>query len=170
MRLYHTLRERFRLQPEMAGPSCVLMLSSVCDDEEGFARLSEALLTLDRELDAEIRSEGFRDSVKSLSAAADPVSRKPSASPEEADAFKAQVCCTIAQAMEERTVAVSFSEAQGRISAEYLFCYPPGVPLLVPGERIDARIIHKAYEMRDGGYSMQGPEDHSLKRIHVIRE
>ena len=170
MCLYHTLRERFRLQPEMVGPSCVLMLSSVCDDEEGFARLSEALLTLDRELDAEIRSEGFRDSVKSLSAAADPVSRKPSASPEEADVFKAQVCCTIAQAMEERTVAVSFSEAQGRISAEYLFCYPPGVPLLVPGERIDARIIHKAYEMRDGGYSMQGPEDHSLKRIHVIRE
>ena len=194
MQLYHTLRERFHLQPEMAGPSYVLMLSSVCDDEEGFARLSDALLTLDREFESEFL---FGDS-RNPAGAFSEYSRTPAGAPSEysrtpagvlsenlqnstdslyrrlpahtgkAGDFRAEVCCTIAQALEAQTEAVSFSEAEGRISAEYLFCYPPGVPLLVPGERISAGIIRKAYEMWNGGYSLQGPEDHTLQGIHVI--
>ena len=194
MQLYHTFRERFHLQPEMAGPSYVLMLSSVCDDEEGFVRLSDALLTLDREFESEFLSGDSRNPAGAFSEN----SRTPAGAPSEnsrtpagvlsenlqnstdslyrrlpahtgkAGDFRAEVCCTIAQALEAQTEAVSFSEAEGRISAEYLFCYPPGVPLLVPGERISAGIIRKAYEMWNGGYSLQGPEDHTLQRIHVI--
>jgi arginine/lysine/ornithine decarboxylase len=42
-KLYELLRDRYHLQPEMLAPSYVLMLTSVCDSEEGFDRLLQAL-------------------------------------------------------------------------------------------------------------------------------
>ena len=155
MQLYHTLRERFHLQPEMVTPHYVLMLSSVCDDDDGFERLSEALLTLDEELGREYAAAGLIHGRNLIYPVTPP-------------SFEDDVCCTIAQALEAETEAVSFSRAEGRISAEYLFCYPPGVPLLVPGERIRAGIFCTAKAMLENGYSMQGLDDRSLQFIRVI--
>ena len=48
--------------------------------------------------------------------------------------------------------------------------YPPGVPLLVPGERISEEILRLTARLQNSGYSMQGPDDHSLRYIRVLRE
>ena len=48
--------------------------------------------------------------------------------------------------------------------------YPPGVPLLVPGERITEAIIRRTELLQKCGYSMQGMEDHSLRQIRVISD
>ena len=165
MQLYHTLRERFHLQPEMVSPSHVLMLSSVCDDEEGFRRLSDALLTLDREFAAGIKARHVSKSCPHAiapEASFPPSGRQSGESP--------QTCCTIAAALEERTQAVPFSDSAGYVSAEFLMRYPPGVPLLVPGERITEAIIRRTELLQKCGYSMQGMEDHSLRQIRVISD
>ena len=151
IKLYQTLRKRFHLQPEMVSPLYVLMLSSVCDDEDGFARLTDALLTLDRE------SEGARPSDL---CAIRPFAAEPGITPES--------CCTITQALEKQAEAVPFSESEGRISSEYLTLYPPGIPLLVPGERIPAGLIRRILSLKQHGYTLTGPEDHDISMIRVI--
>ena len=78
--------------------------------------------------------------------------------------------CTIAQALHCRSDAVEFSASEDRISNEFLMLYPPGVPLLVPGERIPAGIIRFAREMHQRGYTLTGPADYSLQQIRVVQE
>ena len=172
MQLYHTLRDRFHLQPEMAAPSAVLMLSSVCDDEEGFERLSHALLTLDREYGASARAgSGQIPDPSAPCTASDRRLPDPSAPRTASDSTPVpQICCTIAEAMDGDAEAASFSESAGRISAEFLMQYPPGVPLLVPGERITEEILRRTVTLQSSGYSMQGLNDHSLRHIRVLRE
>ena len=184
MQICQTLRVRFGLEPEMAAASYVLMLSSVCDDDEGFSRLSSALRSLDREYDAadssdpelspgmksdapEVCPSGPELSPGMKSDAPEVCPSGPGLSPEmKSDA--PEVCCTIAHALDAKTDLVPFLSSEGRISAEYLMLYPPGVPLLVPGERIRPGILRDLLALKDAGYSVQGPEDRSLKQIRVL--
>ena len=170
LQLYHTLRERFHLQPEMAAPSYVLMLSSVCDDEEGFSRLSGALRTLDQEWkpsagpplqDADDRrtpnplqdTDGWRTP--------NPL--------QHTDGRQAEAApYTIAEALDAPAGPVPFSASEGRISGEFLTLYPPGIPLVVPGERIPAGLPGRILALKHEGYSITGPEDHSLQSIRVL--
>ena len=160
--LYHSLRERFHLQPEMAAVSYVLLLSSVCDDDEGLSRLSEALLTLDAAYTA--AAAAGKAALPGKPARTGTRSGPACAMPE------TTARCTIAQALYSRSEAVLFSASEGRVSAEFLMLYPPGVPLLVPGERIPAETIRFTLEMQQHGYTLTGPADYSLQQIRVIQE
>lgn len=178
MELYRMLRERFHIQPEMAAPSYVLMLSSVCDDDEGFTRLSEALHTLDSECrgaaDIGYASDSCREAKRgtadggitgyeeSLSAGC---GREAMVHDMEG---RPDICCTIADALDADTRTVAFPLSEGMVSAEFLFLYPPGVPLLIPGERITAGIIRQAKRLKERGCALQGPEDYSLQKIRVV--
>ena len=172
--LYHILRERFHLQPEMAAPSYVLMLSSVCDDDEGFARLRDALLTLDHEYGGseDVRSVSGDGSMAARSVSDDDSEARHTAASSEKNASDASlqpdICCTISEALDSASRPVPFAEAEGSVCAEFLTMYPPGVPLLVPGERIRAGSIRTALKLREQGYSLQGPEDYSLRQIKVL--
>jgi arginine/lysine/ornithine decarboxylase len=65
---------------------------------------------------------------------------------------------------------VDFHEAAGHISAEYLYLYPPGVPLLAPGEEITSGLIRLAERLAEDGYELQGAEDYTLSSIWIIKE
>ena len=174
--LYHSLRERFHLQPEMAAVSYVLLLSSVCDDDEGLSRLSDALLSLDAEYTA--TTSAGRSAIPEKPARAGTLTWQNQTEPAKAGTFtvpvyampKTTAHCTISQAQYSRSEAVLFSESEGKVSAEFLMLYPPGVPLLVPGERIRAETIRFALEMHQRGYTLTGPADYSLQQIRVIQE
>ena len=178
MQLYHALRERFHIQPEMAAGSYVLMLSSVCDDDEGFSRLSEALRTLDEELGGSCTRHSVSvtwtkcdesTAVTTLpSGACCTIAKALDAKAEAVSALPSGACCTIAEALDAKAEAVSFLLAEGKISAEFLMLYPPGIPLLVPGERISGSLLRHVLNMKERGYSMVGPEDSSLRQIRVI--
>jgi arginine/lysine/ornithine decarboxylase len=49
-------------------------------------------------------------------------------------------------------------------------CYPPGIPILAPGEAITAEIIEYIKYAKDKGCSMTGPEDMEINRLNVLRE
>ena len=55
-----------------------------------------------------------------------------------------------------------------RISGEFVMCYPPGIPILAPGERITADILDYIEYARDKGCQMTGPEDRQLKTLNVV--
>jgi len=65
--------------------------------------------------------------------------------------------------------AVNVDEAPGRVSAEAIAGYPPGIPALLPGERITAELVAYLRELRDAGARLHGASDPSFETICVLR-
>ncbi|OEH84320.1 hypothetical protein BHU72_10975 [Desulfuribacillus stibiiarsenatis] len=63
---------------------------------------------------------------------------------------------------------VPLQQSVGRIAAEFIVPYPPGVPTLCPGERISASLIESLIKARQAGIRFQGAADSSLNTIKVI--
>ena len=65
-------------------------------------------------------------------------------------------------------VSLPLEESEGRVCSEFVMCYPPGIPILAPGERITAEILEHITYAKEKGCSMTGSEDPDLKRIDVL--
>lgn len=65
---------------------------------------------------------------------------------------------------------VPFEEAAGRIIAEFVMVYPPGIPIFTPGEIITAENLEYIRKNLEAGLPVQGPEDMELKTLRVIKE
>ena len=63
---------------------------------------------------------------------------------------------------------VEFEQAAGRISGETISFYPPGIPLLMPGERITEKLIRYCREMQKKKLLVSGPRDSALRQIEVL--
>jgi len=64
--------------------------------------------------------------------------------------------------------AVPFAEAEGRIAAESLAAYPPGIPNVLPGERLTAETLDFIERtLEEGGY-LRGPSDRTLRTLRVV--
>lgn len=63
---------------------------------------------------------------------------------------------------------VPFEEATGRICAEIVTFYPPGIPILCPGERISQDTINYCRSLQAAGMHISGPEDYTLTTIKVL--
>jgi len=63
-----------------------------------------------------------------------------------------------------------FLQAAGEISAEQISFYPPGIPVIIPGEEITERIISYCQELKAAGIPVSGPRDSSLERIQVVKK
>lgn len=66
------------------------------------------------------------------------------------------------------TCMVDFTHSVGMVCAEIITFYPPGIPLLCPGERITQEIIDYCQLLQQGGMHVSGPEDYTLKTIKVV--
>ena len=64
---------------------------------------------------------------------------------------------------------VAVDEAPGRVSAESIAGYPPGIPALLPGERITAELVAYLRELRDAGARLHGASDPSFETLCVLR-
>jgi len=64
---------------------------------------------------------------------------------------------------------IPIRETVGRICGEFVMCYPPGIPILAPGEMITREIIDYTLFAKEKGCSMQGPEDGTLERLNVLK-
>ncbi|HHT70236.1 MAG TPA: aminotransferase class I/II-fold pyridoxal phosphate-dependent enzyme [Firmicutes bacterium] len=65
--------------------------------------------------------------------------------------------------------SVPLAEAVGCISTETVTCYPPGIPILCPGEEITAEVVDYIALMIREGYRVQGPRDGGWARLRVIQ-
>ena len=61
-------------------------------------------------------------------------------------------------------------ECAGRVCAESVMCYPPGIPILAPGEVITRDIIEYIRFAQEKGCSMQGPESDDISRLNVLKK
>lgn len=65
---------------------------------------------------------------------------------------------------------VDFEASIGRIAAESIMCYPPGIPVLAPGEKITEEVLEYLRYAQEKGCQITGAEDASLKTLKVVRE
>ena len=65
-------------------------------------------------------------------------------------------------------VQLPINEIEGKICGELVMCYPPGIPILTPGERITADIIEYIKFAKEKGCSLQGTLDPAVELINVI--
>ena len=56
----------------------------------------------------------------------------------------------------------------GMVCSEFVMCYPPGIPILAPGERITKEILNYIEYAKAKGCSMTGPEDPDIERLNVL--
>ena len=60
---------------------------------------------------------------------------------------------------------IDYEEAKDKIAAEFVFLYPPGIPLIVPGEVIDEYAIYKISQYEQNDMKVIGLDDH---KIYII--
>ncbi len=64
---------------------------------------------------------------------------------------------------------VPLAQTPGRICGEFVMCYPPGIPILAPGEMVTEEIVDYILYAKEKGCSMQGFEDMTLERLNVLK-
>ncbi len=136
--LYDILLEKYHLQMEMAAPDYVLAMFTMSDSEEAYSRMVHALLAID-------------GSIEDISAA-DTSHR----CPENAILPKAECAMTISQAWDGASESVTLADSVGRYATEFVNLYPPGVPILVPGERITEKVCDYIRDSYMQGLTVQG--------------
>ena len=65
--------------------------------------------------------------------------------------------------------SLSLDESIGQVCGEFVMCYPPGIPILAPGERITREIVDYIQFAKERGCSLQGTEDPEVNHINVIK-
>ena len=63
----------------------------------------------------------------------------------------------------------TLDESVGHVCGEFVMCYPPGIPILAPGERITREIVDYIQFAKERGCSLQGTEDPEVNHINVIK-
>ncbi|MBW7473595.1 aminotransferase class I/II-fold pyridoxal phosphate-dependent enzyme [Paenibacillus oenotherae] len=81
-----------------------------------------------------------------------------------------QLSLTPRDAFYAETEVVPFKESAGRIIAEFIYVYPPGIPILLPGEVISQVNIDYIVDHVEVGLPVKGPEDRSIQFVKVIVE
>lgn len=142
--LYDMLLQDYGLQMEMAAGNYVLAMTSLMDTDDGFARLEAALLEIDARL-----SQKSPDNVTAASTSENVSQFAQLYTPQE------QVC-TIAEALDSAQEAVELKNATGRIVSDYIYLYPPGIPLLAPGERITEKAVRDICLCLESGFTVHG--------------
>ncbi|MFK7696148.1 aminotransferase class I/II-fold pyridoxal phosphate-dependent enzyme [Paenibacillus sp. HJGM_3] len=68
------------------------------------------------------------------------------------------------------TETIPFKESAGRIIAEFIYVYPPGIPILLPGEVVSQTHIDYIVDHVEVGLPVKGPEDRTIQQVKVIVE
>ncbi len=83
--------------------------------------------------------------------------------------FSGETVLTPREAFSSDTERVAPKLAVGRISAESITPYPPGIPIITPGERIRAEVIDYLRAGTEAGMYLSGLSDESFATIRVVR-
>jgi arginine/lysine/ornithine decarboxylase len=149
---YHVsqmLNTRFGIQVEMADPFHVLVIVSIGDRQDDLNRLVEAL----RQISAET---GLQGALLPLDKVHPP-------------SLTNRFIMTPREAFYSDTELVSIDQATGRVAAEIVTVYPPGIPLLVPGEEISKDAIDYITNMAGLGAIIDGlNENNTLVRVAKV--
>lgn len=174
--LYERLLRDYHLQMEMLAGTYVLAMTTVGDTQEGLDRLRDALLAIDAEIDTKLKSgSGQEDAGQEQK----PMQMTDTDLPLSGRQPSLEKVWTIAKAVKCRDKMQNqnhqkdsedilylvnpgkmekrnFKDSAGCISLEYAYLYPPGSPLIVPGERITQEAVEILCWYQEHDFSIEG--------------
>ena len=144
--VYDILRDDYDIQTEFGDIANLLAYVSVGDRPKDIERLVAAL--------AEIRRNYRKDPSKTLKMEyIDPI-----------------VVCAPQDAFYTEKESLPIAKSCDRICSEFVMCYPPGIPILAPGEQITEEILTYIRYAKKKGCQITGPEDMSIQYLNVMTE
>lgn len=151
--LEEELREKYGFEMEMTSSRYVLGMTTMYDDAEQILKLADALTEMDCNLNdfyqARVSENNkYIDDEKML---------------EIVDG--ADVEMSIYEAKRRETKEILFLDSEGKISAEYIYVYPPEIPLIVPGEIISKKLIAQINYYKRINLNVKGIENGKVKII-----
>ena len=152
--LAETLRRKYHLEMEMTAPEYVIAMTSLMDTEEGFERLGTALWEIDGALRHCVESEQQKEKGESKE-------KERCETPEvtESKVLHPVRRMLICEAMNADTERTALQDTVGKVSAEFVYLYPPGIPIIAPGEVFTDAIVEKIMAYKAAGLLVQGPAD-----------
>ena len=143
--VYDILRDEYDIQIEFCDISNILAYISIGDRKQDIERLVGAL--------DDTRRLFKRDKAGMLSA----------------EYVNPKVAVPPRKAFYSDKVSLPLRASEGKICSEFVMCYPPGIPILAPGELITKEIIEYIVYAKAKGCSMQGTEDFEVERLNVLK-
>ena len=143
--VYDLLREEYDIQMEFGDLSNVLAYISIGDRLQEIERLAGALNDIAR------------------------LYSKPQGNFFCAEYMTPIVKATPQEAFYAQKEKLPIDQTIGRICAESVMCYPPGIPILAPGEMITKEILDYINLAKEKGCSMQGPESEDISELYVLK-
>lgn len=134
--LYQLLREKYHLQLEMCQGDYALAMTSIYDSEEGFDRLYAALEEIDKKEAAARRTITPQFLTEAYA--------------------KRTVRISIAEALDAKTAEIGLKESVGKTAGAFVYLYPPGIPMLVPGEEISKEAVAVIKTCRENAFHIHG--------------
>lgn len=144
--VYDILRDDYDIQVEFGDIGNILAYVSVGDRIQDLERLVSAL--------AEIRRLHKKDKSGML----------------DHEYINPKVVTTPQIAFYSDKVSIPLRESAGKICTEFVMCYPPGIPILAPGEMITTEIIDYIEYAKQKGCELTGTEDMNIEKINVLKE
>ena len=142
--VHDLLREEYGIQIEFGDLGNILAILSMGDNEYAIERLASSL--------AEIRRRFAKDKTGML----------------ETEYIAPDVVVSPKQAYNSASRAVDIHASSGGISSEFVMCYPPGIPIIAPGERITQELIDHVLYSKAKGCLVTGAEDLTLQTIRIM--
>lgn len=144
--VYDILRDEYDIQIEFGDLGNMLAYLSIGDRKQEVERLVSAL--------ADIKRRYRKDKTGMLTQ----------------EYISPTVVMTPQESFYAEKESLPIKETRGRICSEFVMCYPPGIPILAPGEEITEKIIDYILYAKEKGCSMTGPEDEWIERLNVLKE
>lgn len=164
------LRRDYGIEMEMCGADYAVALLTYMDSQENLDRLADALLEIDESLEKNrLAEEASESSVEMVREKAFATIGKPEENTcwiwEQPDIRKKP-----SEAANLPSESLLLEQCEGRISAEFIYLYPPGIPIVTPGECITEMILNQIFYYKELGLPVQGMADKSCMKLRVLKE
>ena len=142
--VYDLLRDEYGIQIEFGDIGNILAIISVGDRNLAIERLISSL--------SEIKRLHSKDKAGMF----------------DHEYINPEVVLTPQEAFYSPKISVPMNESNEKICAEFVMCYPPGIPILAPGERITKEILEYIDYAKEKGCFLTGTEDPKIENINIV--
>lgn len=142
--VYRILRDKYHIQVEFGDICNMLALVSFADKKQHLERLVASLSEIERLYSSEATGKMRHEYICP------------------------KVCMSPQEAFYADKSDVDIEKSVGLISGEFIMCYPPGIPIIAPGEMITKEVIEYVLYAKNKKCTLTGTEDEEVNRVKVI--
>ena len=166
------LRRDYGLEMEMCGADYVTAITTFLDEDQALERLGDALLEIDgtmvRRVSGRERLGTDEGDGRNGTDEKDGTDGTAGMVPEGSEPLPV-IITKPSDARRQPWEARRIEDCVGRISGEFVYLYPPGIPIVAPGELVTEEIAARVLDYRRQGLPVQGMADHTARTLRVLR-